>query len=596
LSSYLEEFAMMKALNWLDNPSADKGIHYDSGQVSANWQFTSYRELARNAAQVASVLVENGLRPGDTVSIVPSHPRDFVAAFYGAIIAGGTASPVATPLTFRSLEVYISHLAQIFSVGEPALILVPDELVDIARQAIEKMPSSVPKPRVIRFSYDTYRDADLLTMRDPADHILLQFTSGSSGTPKGVQVTPVNLDANIEVLVDWLKISRDYVMASWLPFYHDMGLVGMLLAPIFAGAEVRLLTPGQFLRSPLRWLECLSLGEGLGCTMAPSFGYAYAARRVRSEDIEHLDFSRWQTAVIGAERMDPVGVGKFVELVRPRGFVPDRMVAGYGLAEAVLVVTGTKLSAGIPLVQLKQSALREGEPVIVTHESAVGHTQRGDGNWVAGCGTPLNGVTVDIVDENGAVLPEGCHGQVRVRSAAVADGYRKVSAHSSTSFSADGLYTGDTGFLLGDELFVVGRTGDSIKVRGVKLFAEDLDARIGQTAGLGSGRHTVVLGTAVGVDVVAVIIQSDQSSWRESWAESVKAVVISAISEKIGYAVFRGERGIIERTSSGKPRRRVLWQRLLDADLPVELICTNWQEVSDAPEPWANMHVDSAGH
>ncbi|WP_255772471.1 AMP-binding protein [Mycobacteroides abscessus] len=585
----------MKALRWLDDPSDTSGMHFDSGRGVENWEFVSYRELAQNVAQTATLLVESGLEPGDVVSIVPSHPRDFVAAFYGAIVAGGTPSPVATPLTFRSLEVYIEHLARIFAVAEPALILVDGDLADTVVQATTKIPSFVRKSRVIRFGREAYLGRDELTRRNLAEHVLLQFTSGSSGTPKGVQVTPANLDANIGSIVDWLGVTSEAVAVSWLPFYHDMGLVGMLLTPLAIGAQVRLLTPGQFLRSPRRWLECLSLDEGFGCTAAPSFGYAYTARRVRPQDIEQLDFSRWQTAVVGAERMDPTGIENFLELACPRGFEANRMVAAYGLAESVLAVTGTKLDAPVPLVQLEKSAFRDGEPVIVTQQSTVGAVGRCGGAWVAGCGTPVSGSTVDIIDENGAVLPEGHHGQVRVRSQSVTDGYRKVSTHSSTSFAEDGLYTGDTGFLLGDELFVVGRTGDSIKVRGAKLFAEDLDARVGEATGLSAGRYAVILGTATDIDAVVVVIESDESGWQDTWTESVKSIVTSTISERVGYAVFRGERGVIERTSSGKPRRRVLWQRLLDADLPVDLVCTNWAEISNEPEPWANVLADSAG-
>ncbi|WP_239001750.1 MULTISPECIES: AMP-binding protein [unclassified Mycobacteroides] len=581
----------VKALNWLDNPSSVKGIYFASGQGADDWEFASYDELACCASQVASLLVDHGLLPGDIVSILPSNPRDFVAAFYGTIIAGGTPSPVATPLTFRSLDVYLDYLEQIFRSATPSLILVGVDLFDIVHKAAGK---SVPTTTVIRFSRDSYADRESLARRDLAEHVLLQFTSGSSGTPKGVQVTSGNLDANLASNIDWIDASADHVAVSWLPFYHDMGLIGMLLTPVTVGADVRLLTPGQFLRSPLRWLECLSRDEGIMCTAAPSFGYAYAARRLQPEDIEYLDFSRWKTAIIAAERMDPVGVEKFLELTRPCGFTVDRFAAAYGLAESVLTVTGTRPDTAVPLVQLEKSALPDGEPVVVTQRSTLGDPGRRGGTWVAGCGTPLCKTDVDIIDENGAVLPEGYHGQVRVRGNTITDGYRTTSPHSSTSFSEDGLCTGDTGFLLGGELFVIGRTGDSIKIRGVKLFAEDLDTRISEATGLNPGRYTVLLGTAIDVDVVTVIIESDELGWNDCWLDSVRSVVISVISDTVGYAVFRGERGVIERTSSGKPRRRVLWQRLLDGGLPVALVSTNWEAISDEPAPWGGAFTDNA--
>ncbi|MGL6236085.1 MAG: AMP-binding protein [Segniliparus sp.] len=570
----------MDMLHWLDEPSSREGVHFAQDDPAEGWVFASYAELAADVFRVAGLLQRRGLERGDVVSILAFDPRDFLLAFYGTLVAGGTPSPIATPLTFRSFDVYTRHLADVLAGAGPKAFLVDRQLVGVAEQAAAVTGAAAA---VVPFGASDLAEQAPSERRDAADLALLQFTSGSSGTPKGVRVTGENLEANIASISSWLGVTSADSLVSWLPHYHDMGLIGGLLTPIAHGLEIRLLTPAHFVRSPLRWLE--SLGKGGGTVaVAPSFGYSYAARRIRPDQVEGLDFSRWRVALAAAERVDPAGLASFVELAAPHGFDPRSITVAYGLAEATLAVTGTRPGQPVRLVQLEHCALREGEPVAAAHEALLGEPVPGGGNWIVSCGKPVEGTTVEIVDEHGAVLDDGQHGQIRVRGAGVASGYKAAPhAQTSTSFLGGELSTGDTGFLLDGELYVIGRMGDSIKVRGVKLFAEDLDARIGAVTGLSPGKHATILGTAGGVDVVATIVESADSSW----LAAVKSAVLSVVSENVAIAVFRGDPGAIERTSSGKPRRRVLWRRLLDGDLPVEAVHSNWAELSEEPAPWA---------
>jgi acyl-CoA synthetase (AMP-forming)/AMP-acid ligase II len=403
-------------------------------------------------------------------------------------------------------------------------------------------------------------------------------------------VTSANLDANVAAIQSWLGWGPDDAGTTWLPLYHDMGLIGALLTPVASGSDLHLLTPDQFIRKPIRWLR--ALGElGATITTAPSFGYSYAARRVKPADIADMDFSRVRVAIMGAERIDPASMSRFTALAGPRGFDPGSLVAAYGLAESTLAVCGTKPGTRANLLRLELGSLRDGEPIDVVDTARLGDSGVDEGNWLTGCGKPVDGTTVHVVDENGAELPDGTVGEIRVRGTSVAHGYRSADPESATGFARDGLHTGDAGFIVDGELYVIGRIGDSIKVRGAKLYAEDLDAELGRLTGLPAGRNTALLGSVGGTDTVAVIVEDTGTPWLDAIAPALRAMV----SDTTAIAVFRGGRTTVERTSSGKPRRRVLWRRLLDGQAPGELVYTNWAQVSTVRAPWDAVPAQVVG-
>lgn len=571
----------LSLLAWIDESVPGRGIYFADEDSTKPWASVSYAELADEVLRAASLLEGLGVIRNEVVCILASEPRDFLPAFYGTLTAGGTPSPLATPLTFRSFELYIAHLAEVLRTATPAVVCTEPNLADTVRRAVRLSGISTI---VLEFSAVDLVHQPRGVRRPAAELALLQFTSGSSGTPKGVEVTAENLDNNLLSIASSLNVQPDDTVVSWLPHYHDMGLIGSLLTNIALGIDIRLLTPAQFVRSPLRWLEAMGRDGGT-LTVAPSFGYSYTARRVRSAQLDGLDFSQWRVAIIAAERTDPVGINAFCELVQPHGFSKKSLISGYGLAEATLGVTNTRSGNGdrIRLVQLEQHALRDGEAVIVSDEVSLGDRISPGGNWIAGCGTPLDGVDLRIVTEEGAVLPEGFHGQIEVYGTGVARGYKTTPhAATSTSFGDGVLRTGDAGFVLDGQLYVIGRMGDSIKVRGVKLYAEDLDVKIGAATGMNSGRYAAILGTVGATDVVVAIVESADSPW----LSALQSALQSMTADNIAVAIFRGEPGTIERTSSGKPRRRILWRRLMDGDLPVEEVYTNWSSIITSDIPW----------
>jgi acyl-CoA synthetase (AMP-forming)/AMP-acid ligase II len=238
------------------------------------------------------------------------------------------------------------------------------------------------------------------------------------------------------------------------------------------------------------------------------------------------------------------------------------------MAETTLAVTGVRPGHGARIVR-PSGPLDAGTPVTVVGSGTLGVDRPEDpAGWIASCGTPVPGTTVDVVDDDGAVLPDGRFGEIRVAGTSVADGYESPDPTASEVFGADGLRTGDAGFLLDGELYVVGRIGDSIKVRGRKVHAEDLEAALGSLPGVPPGRCAVALGTRDGSSEAVIVVEASG----DGWLEAATGVLRSTLDASVRVTLVRSRRGTIPRTSSGKPRRRLLWQRAGDNTLTGDVL------------------------
>jgi acyl-CoA synthetase (AMP-forming)/AMP-acid ligase II len=557
-------------LRWLDDPDVDRGIHF--ADRTGGWSFHSYADLAGLVAEVAGRLVDAGVGAGGVVCIaVPSGP-EFVAAFFGTLIAGGTPSPVAPPLIFRSADEYVSQLVRQLQAASPSLVVSDADLLPVAVGAVQAAGLGCSC-----LSLSLAGERCDLPARPPAGLALLQFTAGSSGSPRGVRISWRNLETHIAALHQRVRWRQDDSVASWLPLYHDMGLIGMFLCSVVHRAHLWLLRPEQFLRSPASWLACLGR-FGATMTAGPSFGYAYAARKVTSAELEGMDFSGWRVAAVGAERVDPAALDRFARLVAPNGFRREAFLPGYGLAEATLALTGTSLGELPTLVSVDRASLRFGEPIRVLERGCLDPAEdRGRGDWLVGCGRSLPGIRLWVVDAEGAPLGEGRLGEIVASGPWVAEGYQGAQASGPTRFAQGQgqLCTGDAGFLLDGELFVLGRMGDSTKVRGRSLYAEDVEARLAAIPGVPAGRVVVVFGRFDGLDTVAAVVEREPGAWVEPAARRLR----SETGRSARVLVLQVPRYAIPRTSSGKPRRRLLGQELMEGTLPGTTL-VDWRQGS----------------
>jgi fatty-acyl-CoA synthase len=556
-------------LDWLEAPDPRRGLSV--ADEDGGWQVVTYDALADGVRATAARLMDAGLARGDVVALVAPTGPLFVHAFFGTLLAGGTPSPLVPPTIFQNSSDYARHTAPLIRAAA-AFVLTDDHFREPVERAaagarLKRPPLTIPAGGA---PVDASRAA-------PADLALLQFTSGSTGSPRGVEVSWESLELNMAMILGQLAWTADEGGVSWLPLYHDMGLVGCLLTPVVNGRHIHIMRPDQFVRDPLRWLEPLGTGEAVH-TANPNFGLSYTAKRLGADALADLDFSSWRTIVVGAERLDPGAFDRFARLLGSRGFEPATMMPAYGLAEATLAVTMVAGDRAPRLVRPDWPRMAFGEAVPVAGEQILGtDTSLERSGWLVGCGAPLPGLEVWIGDGSGGRLPEGHFGEVHVAGPTVAAGYRGSRPGSSSGLRDSELRTGDAGFLLDGELFVIGRIGDALKVRGRMLYAEDLESKLGDVPGVPTGQCIVVPGAPGGRDGVVAVVEAQPGEW----VDRALGVLEREVNRSAHVQILVGPRGTIRRTSSGKPRRRSVWRDVIEGRISLEVAAESdsaWQD------------------
>lgn len=561
-------------LQWMEREDAGRGLRILG--ADRNWHFHSYASLAANTRAIAGRLEAHGVRPGDVVTLVLGTGVAFAASFFAVLAVGGVASPVAPPLVFQDRHSYSRHLARVLTIAGPRTVVTSPDL--LPRLDPAEIDAIVPATTIVTDD-DVRADARGATsttaeLHGPTGQAIVQFTSGSSGAPKGVAISTAALAANVVAIRRWLQMGPDDPTATWLPVHHDMGLIGCMVTPVVNGSDLWIMQPEEFVRSPARWLSCFGQ-HGARLTALPNFGLEHVVRRVRPEALDGFDFSGWRVAILGAERIQLDAMQAFHERLSPHGFRWETFLPAYGLAEATLAVTGVPPGRGARSVLVNRSRLRIGDRVelLAAPEAAADASALS----LVGCGAPLEDAPVRIVDLDGVEVSENTLGEIVVSSPSLADGYRdEHGTGASNAFVAGALRTGDAGFVRDDDLFVIGRLGDSIKVRGRTLFAEDLEDLAVRSGGLKSGRIVVLLGSLDGEDTVVVVVEGLSE-------ESVDAVLaaLETRTEDRPVIVAVGPRGCVLRTSSGKPRRRVMWDAFAGGTLDVDVVRDTRQRRQD---------------
>lgn len=558
-------------LDWLEDPTDGRAMRF--ARDDDGWDEWSYARLATATHSAAEQLRAAGVGEGDVVAVViPSGPV-FTAAYFAALAAGATPAPLIPPTMFEDEAAY--HARTIDLLGNGIDVVASEEsLLGQVQAAAEK--AGVPKG-VATISL-TERSADQQQCT-PAELALLQFTSGSSGRPRAVRVTWENLETNIEMIIEALGWGPEESGAHWLPLYHDMGLIGCILSATVNQRDGWSMRPEQFVMKPTRWLDCFGR-NGVNLTAAPTFAFSYITNKVDPETLAGSDFSDWRAAIVGAERLDPGALARFTALLSDYGFSPRTFRPAYGLAEATLAATMLQTRPLARVVRPNWDTSQFGKRIALEAEQPLGHPDIGDGGgWLVGCGEPLPGVGVTIRDESGEPLPEGHFGEICVTGPAVAHGYLGTST-SLTHFDDDQLMTGDAGFLHEGELYCVGRLGDALKVRGKTLYAEDLEARLSAIDGVPLGRCAVLPGTQGEAALIALV-----ESREESWIPQAARVLHREAGPETHVMILSAGRGTILRTSSGKLRRRAMWQATLDDDLAAVRVYDSHVDGADLARP-----------
>lgn len=516
----------------------------------------TYAELDRRARAVAAE-VSRVAAPGERAVLVFPPGLDFIAAFFGCLYAGVLPVPATYPKPRRPS----SRLDAIVADCKPLVALTTSETLGVMQ-----LDEQAPGVRALEWiAVDRCRNADAFQQpvaRTTSDAAFLQYTSGSTSQPRGVVVTHGNLLHNLELIRAGFGLSAVEENAApqsgvfWLPAYHDMGLIGGVLTPLFVGGTSYLLAPATFLQRPITWLETISR-TGAAISGAPNFAYELCARKISTEQRASLDLSRWQLAFCGAEPIDTRALDDFAAAFAGSGFRKSAFYPCYGLAEATLMVTGGGRADGPRVLHADRAALAK-------HRLAAAATRATNSQPLVSCGRPLGDQQVCVVDpQTFEPCLDGHVGEIWVSGASVAKGYWNHPEELWQTFGgrlADGsgpfLRTGDLGAFDGGELFVTGRAKDVIIIRGRNLYPQDLE-RTAQQA-----HEAVDLGAAFSVEVdgheqLTVVHQVAREHRRIDMTPVLRAIRAAIVAEYDvdPYQIVLLRPGGVPLTSSGKVQR-----------------------------------------
>jgi 1-acyl-sn-glycerol-3-phosphate acyltransferase len=520
-----------------------------------------YGELYRDALTLAGGLAVEGIGPGDTVALMMPTGRDFFVAFSGVLLAGGVPVPLYPPFRLDRLEEYAARQTGILDNAGARLFIT----VARGRSVGQLLRSRVSELRRVTTVEDLMAGAHpapdvALDSESPA---LIQYTSGSTGNPKGVLLTHGNLLSNIRAIGRALNVRGTDVGVSWLPLYHDMGLIGCWLAPLYFGVPMAIMSPLAFLSRPERWLWTIHAHRAT-ISVSPNFGYELCVRKIRPESLEGLDLSCWRAALNGAEPVSPETLERFTRRFVPHGFLPETMVPVYGLAESSVALTVSALESE-PRIEKVDRELFEKE----------GRAQSSKDEDTAplkfvSVGRPLEGHEVRIVDGEGKDLPDKVEGVLEFRGPSTMKEYFRRSKETREISRPGGwVSSGDRGFLAEGEVFITGRAKDIIIRAGRNIYPQEVEAIVAEVDGVRRGCVAAfgIVDEEQGTEKMVVVVETRAEDERE------KARIEGDIQERLGEFfgspaddVVVSRPGTIPKTSSGKLRRSACRDRFLEGD------------------------------
>ena len=524
--------------------------------------FRTHAEILSAAKKCASALLEKGLARGERVLIVLPTSFDFIVSFFGIMIAGGIPVPSYPPAMLEKLEIALDRLHHVARHAEVAFCITTPQL----RKVLGDLATSHRGFRGVE-SMDALanRGEELgeatIAMLAPSDTAFLQYTSGSTGSPRGVRLTQANLCSNVHTQGQGVKMNRRDVVVSWLPLYHDMGLIGAVLCTVYYAIPLVLMSPLAFLSRPVRWLRAIHDYKGT-ISAAPNFSMALCVKRIRDEDRKGLDLSSWRVLLNGAEPVNYRHVVDFQRRFAENGFPENTILPVYGLAESTLAVSFPKPGEPVRYVVVRRRALAEGRVEFA----------EGQGTAAIVClGTAMPGHELLVVDEAGMPLLEREVGHIVVRGPSVMRDYFHDEEETKRVLRNGWLWTGDLGFLHAGDLYVTGRAKDLIIARGHNYYAEDIERVAERVEGARPGGIVAFAlideekGTEVAILVCETTLTEEEASERKL-ASNLSEKISEQTGLKIDEVVLVAP-GTIPKTSSGKRQRALTRQRYLADEL-----------------------------
>ncbi|MEV6560782.1 AMP-binding protein [Nocardia sp. NPDC051756] len=505
-----------------------------------------YAELHRRSQSAAAALVRRGVTRGEPVGILCPNAPEFLISLFGVAAAGGAATPLPLPAGSRQLGGYPQKLAAIVEAAGMRTVLMSHRFAELAAVLGEAVDVELVDTATLFAETDT--DEVPLPVLSADDLAIVQFTSGSTATPKGVRLTHHNVLSGLAAIRTGIALDLADTGGFWLPLFHDMGLFGTLSA-ILRGIPAHVWSPLAFVKDPARWLSEFA-SSATTITAMPNFGYEALLAAIPPEQVTDYDLSNWRIAFNGSEPISRDVVLAFCARFAPAGFTPTTMFGVYGMAEATLAVAFPPLGRESLFEWVDRAALSDDALALPVSPDAPG------AKAVAGVGSAVDGMRVRIVDQDDDHdLPDGAVGEILIQGPSVTDGYLTAQPETVAGLFTDGwLRTGDLGYLRAGELFVTGRRKEMITVRGVNYYAQDVEAAVRDLDGVYKGRCTAATDPD-GADVIALIAESELTG---AAAESLGDRIKAQVAAELGLAaveVYLVAPRSIPRTSSGKLQR-----------------------------------------
>lgn len=532
-----------EALDYAAKGVRGLNFHDMRGKLSKVYTFAQLRD---DAIETAYRLINDGVKPGDRIALIAETGSDFAALFFGCVYAGAWPVPLPLPTSFGGKESYIDQLCVQLQSSDPSILFYPPEIAEMTNQAAEKC-----NVRGLDWVDFAERDADMVDLpaANTDDICYLQYSSGSTRFPHGVAVTHKALLNNLSAHSHGMEVCDGDRCVSWLPWYHDMGLVGCFLSVVANQVSTDYMKTEDFARRPLAWLDMISRADGTVISYSPTFGYDICARRISSQtDVAtRFDLSNWRLAGNGADMIRPDVMQNFVDSFCDAGFAASAFLPSYGLAEATLAVSIMPPTEGIVVELVAETDLSGGE-------AAADKPTRY--RSIVNCGKAVKDMKIEARDDLGNLVPDKMIGKIWCSGPSLMDSYFRDPEATKACLVDGWLDTGDMGYLSDGYIYIVGRAKDMIIINGKNHWPQDIEWAVEQLPGFKSGDIAAFsITTEGGEETPAVLVQCRTSDDKE------RGVLRETIKEKV--RSITGMQCVVElvpprtlpRTSSGKLSR-----------------------------------------
>jgi fatty-acyl-CoA synthase len=550
---------LAEALDYAAKGDTGANFYKKNGQLDAVLPYAQLRDEAQTLARrLLSLNPERGVR---VALVAETHP-DFLRFFFACQYAGLVPVPLPISIHLGGFEAFVAQLHRLLMDCRADLAVAPQEYLPFLNEAASSLNLTFcGSPR----DYDGLPVKNIRLQPSASDELAyLQYTSGSTRFPRGVMITQQTVMNNLSIMTrDGIKIRPGDRGMSWLPFYHDMGLVGLVLGALATQMSVDYLSPLDFVMRPRLWLTLMSQNRAT-ISFSPPVGYELALKRIKKEHIDTLDLSAWRVAGVGAEPIRIAPLNTFAEVLKPSGFDQSSFIAGYGMAETSLAVSFSPLGKGLKEDYIDPEYLAEFQTAIPVDDRR--QNKPGQVKSFVNCGEPLPGYEIQIRDSSGLELPERKVGTLFVRGPSVMTGYFEDAEATRDVFSPDGwLNTGDLAYRIGRSLFITGREKDMIIINGRNIWPQDLEYLAEYQPEVRSGNASAFsVPGPDGYDQAVLVIQCRKQD--EAKSADLTNRVQKRVREEFGIDCFIElvPRHTLPRTTSGKLSRSKARQDFLN--------------------------------